>query len=63
METDPALQKQPPPAEAEKLYEYMLNRCRESASVVEHGVFGAEMKVELCNDGPFTIILDENTFA
>ena len=52
-----------PPAEAEKLYEYMLKRCRESVPVVEHGIFGAEMKVELCNDGPFTIILDENTFA
>ena len=52
-----------PPAEAEKLYEYMLKRCRECVPVVEHGVFGAEMKVELCNDGPFTIILDENTFA
>ena len=52
-----------PPAEAEKLYEYMLKHCRESVPVVEHGVFGAEMKVELCNDGPFTIILDENTFA
>ena len=51
------------PDHAEKLYEYMLKRCRESAPVVEHGVFGAEMKVELCNDGPFTIILDENTFA
>ena len=52
-----------PPVEAEKLYEYMLKRCRESVPVVEHGIFGAEMKVELCNDGPFTIILDENTFA
>ena len=51
------------PDHAEKLYEYMLARCRETVPVVEHGKFGADMKVELCNDGPFTIILDENTFA
>ena len=51
------------PDHAEKLYEYMLARCRETVPVVEHGKFGADMKVELCNDGPFTIILDENPFA
>ena len=51
------------PDHAEKLSEYMLARCRETVPVVEHGKFGADMKVELGNDGPFTIILDENTFA
>lgn len=43
---------------AEKLYNYVIDRCRESVSTVEHGIFGADMKVDLRNDGPFTIILD-----
>ena len=46
------------PDEAEKLYEYMLSLCAESGLTVEHGQFGADMKVELVNDGPFTIILE-----
>lgn len=50
------------PEKAEKLYEYMIAQCRKTVPVVEKGSFGAEMKVELCNDGPFTIILDERTF-
>jgi len=50
------------PEKAEKLYEYMIAECRKTVPVVEKGSFGAEMKVELCNDGPFTIILDEKTF-
>ena len=43
---------------AEKLYEHFLVRCREQADVVEKGQFGADMKVELLNDGPFTLMLD-----
>ena len=43
---------------AEKLYEHFLARCREQADVVEKGQFGADMKVELLNDGPFTLMLD-----
>ena len=46
------------PDHAEKLYEYMLARCRETVPVVEHGKFGADMKVELLNDGPVTIWID-----
>jgi len=46
------------PEHAEALYEYIIERCRERVSVVEKGSFGAEMAVELINDGPFTIILD-----
>lgn len=46
------------PEQAEKLYEYMIQKCREEISVVEQGKFGADMKVELLNDGPFTILLD-----
>ncbi len=47
------------PVEAERLFNYMVDRCREHVSVVQTGSFGADMKVELVNDGPFTIILDE----
>ena len=43
---------------AEDLYEYIIAQCRESIPVVETGSFGADMKVSLINDGPFTIILD-----
>lgn len=46
------------PDMANALYEYIIARCREQMPVVERGEFGAEMKVELLNDGPFTIILD-----
>ena len=48
------------PAEAERLYEYVVNRCREGVAKVGTGVFGAEMKVSLVNEGPFTIILDSD---
>lgn len=46
------------PQQAEALYEYFLKRCREKIAVVEHGVFGAHMEIELVNDGPFTLALD-----
>ena len=45
------------PKEAERLYEYFCGLCERDARV-EKGVFGADMKVELLNDGPFTVILD-----
>ena len=48
------------PHMAEALYEYMIDEAKKSVPVVEHGEFGADMKVSLLNDGPFTIILDEN---
>lgn len=46
------------PDMAKDLYEYFLACCQEKVSVVEHGEFGADMKVSLQNDGPFTIMLD-----
>ena len=49
------------PEHAEALYDYIVERCRERVPVVETGSFGAEMAVELINDGPFTIILDSDT--
>ena len=46
------------PGMAEEMYEYIIARCKEQVEVVERGQFGADMKVSLTNDGPFTIILD-----
>lgn len=50
------------PALAEELYEYIIAECKKVLPVVETGSFGADMKVELLNDGPFTIILDSQEF-
>ena len=50
------------PAHAKALYEYMIDACQEQVPIVQTGEFGAEMKVRLCNDGPFTILLDENLY-
>lgn len=46
------------PEMANKLYEYIITCCKETVPIVEKGCFGADMKVDLLNDGPFTIILD-----
>lgn len=48
------------PQKANALYQYFIRECRKQIPVVEEGEFGAEMKVSLVNDGPFTIILDSN---
>ena len=50
------------PAMANELYEYIVEQCRNCDGIadVQTGIFGADMKVELLNDGPFTIILDSN---
>ncbi len=45
---------------ANELYEYIVAKCRESVPVVEHGIFGADMNVDLLNDGPFTVLLDSD---
>lgn len=45
---------------ANELYEYFKLRCRETFGQVESGSFGADMKVELENDGPFTILWDSD---
>lgn len=49
------------PEKANELYEYIITKCKESVPVVEQGSFGADMKVSLLNDGPFTILLDSET--
>lgn len=46
------------PNMAEEMYEYIIAKCKECVPVVEKGSFGADMKVSLINDGPFTIVLD-----
>ncbi len=46
------------PQMASSLYEYIIAQCKKQVEVVERGEFGADMKVELLNDGPFTIVLD-----
>ncbi len=46
------------PDMASDLYEYIIAECKKQIDVVERGQFGADMKVSLTNDGPFTIILD-----
>ena len=49
------------PAHANELYEYVVNELRETYGIhTETGIFGAEMKVSLLNDGPFTILLDSD---
>ena len=51
------------PDTARELYEYIILKCKEHISKVEHGEFGAAMKVSILNDGPFTIWLDSDALA
>ena len=48
------------PALANELYEYVIEKCREEIPVVKTGVFGADMTLNIVNQGPFTILLDEH---
>lgn len=43
---------------ANELYEYIIAQCQKEFPNVQHGIFGAYMKISLLNDGPFTIIFD-----
>lgn len=43
---------------ANQLYDYIIDACKKEIPVVGTGIFGADMKVSLVNDGPFTIVLD-----
>ena len=45
---------------ANEMYEYIIGKCRKSVDEVQTGEFGADMKVQLLNDGPFTILLDSD---
>ena len=46
------------PELANQLYEYIIEKCKEQVSNVQTGSFGADMKISLLNDGPFTIVLN-----
>lgn len=48
------------PDQAEALYDHIISECKKCTAKVETGKFGAEMKVRLVNDGPFTIVLDSD---
>lgn len=48
------------PQKANLLYEYIIEKCSLEIAHVEHGSFGADMKVSLINDGPFTVMLDSD---
>ena len=49
------------PDMASEMYDYIIEKCKEQVEVVERGRLGADMKVSLINDGPFTIVLDSET--
>lgn len=51
------------PEHAKKLYEYFIEQCTPQVKKVAHGEFGADMTVEIINDGPFTVILDSTELA
>lgn len=54
----PSFTKAAGPEMANMLYEYIISECSKQIDVVEHGEFGADMTIDLSNDGPFTIIFD-----
>lgn len=56
--TRPSFTDAAPPDIAEKLYNFFLLQCKKYFGEVQHGEFGADMQVELVNDGPFTIYLE-----
>lgn len=51
------------PELANHLYKYIIDECRKQILNVQTGIFGADMKISLTNDGPFTIILDSDDLA
>ena len=51
------------PNHANELYEYLIAGAKNEIPVVETGSFGADMQIELINDGPFTIILDSDELS
>ena len=47
------------PEQAKTLYEYFIKKCKEKQIYTQSGKFGADMKIELLNDGPVTIMLEK----
>lgn len=56
----PSFTKAGNPDKANELYEYIIEKCRQQIPNVQTGSFGADMKVSLLNDGPFTVMLDSD---
>ncbi len=56
----PSFTKSADPQTANELYEYIINECKKENPIVQTGTFGADMKIELLNDGPFTVLLDSD---
>lgn len=48
------------PVLANELYRYIIDKCKDEIPIVQEGCFGADMKVSLVNDGPFTVMLNSN---
>ena len=59
----PSFTKAGNPELANNLYEYIIAKCKEEIPDVQIGIFGADMKISLVNDGPFTILLDSEDLA
>lgn len=57
--TRPSFDNAMPPKEANELYEYFIERVKSKNIPVKTGVFGADMKVELLNDGPVTFVIEK----
>jgi D-aminoacyl-tRNA deacylase len=57
----PSFDEAAPPDEAKRLYEQVAADLRAEGMIVETGVFGAHMQVELLNDGPVTFMVDSRT--
>jgi D-tyrosyl-tRNA(Tyr) deacylase len=47
---------------ASRMYDYIVARCKEQIPDTGCGIFGADMKISLLNDGPFTVVLDSRDF-
>jgi D-tyrosyl-tRNA(Tyr) deacylase len=56
----PGFDRSMPPDEAERFYAVAIDEFKKSGLIVEKGVFGAKMKIDLENDGPVTIMLDDD---
>ena len=56
----PSFTKAGNPQLANELYEYVIHSLEEKGFQVEHGTFGADMKVDLLNDGPFSVWMDSD---
>lgn len=55
----PSFIKAAKPDYANELYEYVIEQCKKNIKIVKEGVFGADMKISLVNDGPVTIMLEK----